>query len=126
MFLNSIISKRYNRQCDEILKKWHGLLFGDQYCDKRFVFVEESEFVINPLPSYGGNVDRKGYYFRSMFILPEPELSFSVSNSSERIIHPLKGLLNWGGHSIIPYNLSGRFQEKYNWQLLLPKTILND
>ena len=40
VFLNSIISKRYNRQCDEILKKWHGLLFGDQYCEKRFVFVE--------------------------------------------------------------------------------------
>ncbi len=120
VFVNSIISKRYNRQCDEILKKWHSLLFGDQYCEKRFVFVEGFEFVINPLPSYGGNVDRKGHYFRSMFILPEPELSFSVSNSSERIIHPLKGLLNWGPLDY-SYNLSGRFQEKIQLAIIAPK-----
>ena len=76
---------------------------------KSVLFLLKDEFVINPLPSYGGNVDRKGHYFRSMFILPEPELSFSVSNSSERIIHPLRSL-NWGLLDY-SYNLSGRFQK---------------
>lgn len=124
VFVNEIISKRFNKQSYKILKKWHKLLFGDIYNEKRLVFVEGFEFSIDSLPCYGGNVDKKGHYFRSMFILPEPELSFSISNSSETIIHPLKGLLNWGPLDY-SYNSSGRFQEKLQLAIIAPKSYFN-
>lgn len=118
--VNNIISKRYNKQYNDIQKKWHEFLFGDKYCKRRLVLAKGFEFIIDTLPSYGGNVDKKGYYFRSMFLLPEPELSFSISNSNERSIHPLKGLYNWGPLDY-SYNLNGRFQEKIQLAIIAPK-----
>ncbi|KAA0245143.1 MAG: hypothetical protein DYG83_06440 [Candidatus Brocadia sp. AMX2] len=91
---NKIISKRWNRMVNNQLRFWLGLLKNDntniEFSIDSFKIDLEEKF------SGVGSFTSSYYIFKGAFISNEPKLSFHISDSNYKTVHPLKGLKNFG------------------------------
>ena len=88
--INQAMSKIYNGQYNEILKKWNSLFSKD----RAFAFSYKGfSLSFNKIPiSSGGTSRQSNWPEKTCYRFPEPEMQFSVSNANQRSVNQLKGM----------------------------------
>ena len=88
--INSVMSKIYNGQYNEKLKAWNLFFLKNRafsFCYKSF------SLSFNRIPLSSGGIPRvQSWPTKTCYRFPEPEMQFSVIDSSKRSVNQLKGI----------------------------------
>ena len=91
---NTIISNRWNPAVNNQINFWLGFLKNDstniEFSIDSFKIDLEGSF------SSAGSRTSSYHIFKGAFMSNEPKLSFHISDSNYKTVHPLKGLKNFG------------------------------
>ena len=115
--VNRIISQRYNKQSNELLRVWLEYLKGDN--SQIELTLDEFKMHVADKYSYGGHRTNSSLdFFQGMTLYPEPKLFYHVSDSNYSTAHPLKGLKNFGPYD---YSLGGDSNASVSVGVISPK-----